>query len=140
MNVRNCRKCKRIFNYLTGPQLCPSCKEELENKFQEVKKYLFNNRNATVSDVVQNCDVDDRQVREWIREERLEFSSGINAGVTCENCGDPITTGRFCAKCKASIMNDLGSVARPVENKAPVVEKASHKNKMRFINNDTLRR
>ena len=26
MEVMNCRSCKRLFNYITGPMICPACK------------------------------------------------------------------------------------------------------------------
>ena len=38
MNVRNCRNCGRIFNYVTGTVICPGCRDALEAKFQEVKE------------------------------------------------------------------------------------------------------
>ena len=42
MEVRNCRKCGRIFNYVAGMPICPACRERIEEKFQEVKKrYLM---------------------------------------------------------------------------------------------------
>ena len=135
MDVKNCRSCRRLFNYIGGQPICPACREELEKKFQEVKKYLIENKNATIPMVVENCDVDENQVRQWVREERLEFSSGIDAGVVCENCGTPISTGRFCDKCKTSMMNDLSSVGRkPVVEEQPAVKKTDHTNKMRFLN------
>ncbi len=135
MDVKNCRRCRRLFNYIGGQPICPQCREELENKFQEVKKYLFDNRNATIADVVENCDVEDSQVRQWVREERLEFSSGIDTGVTCENCGAPITSGRFCDKCKATMINELSAAGRRPEAPKPVVKKTeSHGNRMRFLN------
>ena len=28
MEVRTCRQCKRLFNYLSGPSICPGCKAE----------------------------------------------------------------------------------------------------------------
>ena len=135
MEVTNCRKCKRLFNYISGQRICPACREELESKFQEVKKYLFDNRNATIAQVVENCDVDEHQIRQWIREERLEFSSGIDASIVCENCGTLIKSGRYCDKCKASMVNDLNSVGRKtIEPAAPQVKKTTHENKMRFLN------
>lgn len=135
MDVKNCRRCRRLFNYIGGQPICPACREELEKKFQDVKKYLIENKNATIPMVVENCDVDENQVRQWVREERLEFSSGIDAGVVCENCGTPISTGRFCDKCKTSMMNDLSSVGRkPVVEEQPAVKKTDHTNKMRFLN------
>ena len=30
MDVRNCKKCGRMFNYVTGPVVCPNCKDSLE--------------------------------------------------------------------------------------------------------------
>ena len=30
MDVRTCRGCRRIFNYVSGPMLCPACKQALE--------------------------------------------------------------------------------------------------------------
>ena len=37
MNVRNCKKCGKLFNYVSGAPVCPACKDALEKKFQEVK-------------------------------------------------------------------------------------------------------
>jgi len=135
MDVKNCKRCRRLFNYIGGQPICPQCREELEKLFQDVKKYLFDNRNANIADVVENCDVDEAQVRQWVREERLEFSSGIDIGMNCENCGAPITSGRFCPKCKASMINDLQSAGRRPEPEAPApVKRQTHENKMRFLN------
>ena len=44
MNVRNCRKCGRIFNYVVGPILCPHCVEEQEKVFQVVKEYVMDHQ------------------------------------------------------------------------------------------------
>ncbi len=135
MDVKNCKRCRRLFNYISGPSICPQCREEIEKKFQEVKKYLFDNRGANIQQVCEACEVEESQVRQWIREERLEFSSGIDIGVTCENCGAPITSGRFCDKCKASMINDLKTAGKRPEAEAPKPQKSeSHGNKMRFLN------
>ncbi len=135
MDVKNCRRCRRLFNYIGGQPICPQCREELEKKFQEVKKYLFDNRNSNIHDVVENCDVEEQQVRQWVREERLEFSSGVDIGVTCENCGAPITSGRFCAKCKSSMINDLKEAGKkPVIEQAEPRKSEANGNKMRFLN------
>ena len=74
MNVRNCRKCGRIFNYVLGPIMCPKCREDQEAKFQEVKKYVQEHHGADIIEVSEECDVDPGQIRQWIREERLQFA------------------------------------------------------------------
>ena len=135
MDVKNCRRCRRLFNYIGGQPICPQCREELEKKFQEVKKYIFENRGSTIRDVVENCDVEEQIVRQWIREERLEFSSGVDIGVSCEKCGAPIVSGRFCEKCKASMINELSEAGRrPVTDAPQPSKKVSDGNKMRFLN------
>lgn len=32
MNVVNCRRCGKLFNYIAGNKICPKCKEEIEQK------------------------------------------------------------------------------------------------------------
>ena len=49
MNVRNCRNCGQIFNYVTGAPLCQICKARLEEKFQEVKKYIMEHRGVGIA-------------------------------------------------------------------------------------------
>lgn len=135
MDVKSCRRCKRLFNYISGQQLCPACKEELEAKFQEVKDFLYKNKFATIRDVAKECDVDEHQIKQWIREERLEFSEGIASGITCEICGIMIPTGRYCEKCKASMIKNLESVGRkPVQETKQQPSRQTHENKMRFLN------
>lgn len=109
MNVKNCRKCGRIFNYALGPCICPDCKNTLEAKFQEVKEFIRDNGTATMQEVCESCKVDSGQIRQWIREERLQFSDDSPIKVTCENCGAMIGSGRFCEKCKAQLANGLSA-------------------------------
>ena len=134
MEVKNCRRCRRLFNYVSGQPICPACKEELEKKFQEVKTYIQDHKNATVPQVAEECDVEENQIRQWVREERLMFADGSASGIGCEVCGAPILSGRFCDKCKAGMINDLQAAGRRPQ--APVQQQArrSAENKMRFLN------
>ena len=134
MNVRNCKSCGRLFNYIAGPPICPNCKEDLEKKFQKAKEFIRGNKNATVQIVAEEVDVPESQIKQWIREERLVFSDAAIAGIACEVCGSPILTGRFCDKCKNQMMNDLsGAIKKP---EAPVVKKKEKENpRMRFLDN-----
>jgi len=134
MNVRNCRKCGRIFNYIVGPPLCASCKEEAEKTYQTVKKYVQEHKGATIPEVAEECNVDQQQIRQWIREERLEFAEDSMIGIACEVCGATIRTGRFCEPCKAKMTMGLKSaISTPA---APVQKKPANPKdnpKMRFL-------
>lgn len=115
MNVRNCRKCGRVFNYIIGQTLCLACRDELESKFKEVKEYVQKNRGCTINDVAEVCEVEASQIKQWIREERLEFTEDSMIGLACEICGASIRTGRYCEKCKAQTLNGLNNVVRQAQ-------------------------
>lgn len=134
MDVRTCRSCKRIFNYLSGPNLCPSCREKLEDKFQEVKAYIEEHRGASMQQVSEECDVETGQIRQWLREERLELMEGSAIMLSCESCGAPIRSGKFCDKCRAALANNFQNIARgnkPVDN--TLYKKNRDSAKMRFL-------
>lgn len=133
MDVRNCKSCGRLFNYMEGAPICSNCKKQLEEKFQEVKSYLRDNPNSTVTQVAEEMDVSVKQIKQWIREERLSLTVAGADGISCEQCGAAICTGRFCEKCKASMVNTLnGAIEKP---KGSVVMKKQEKdgNRMRFL-------
>lgn len=134
MNVRNCRKCGKLFNHISGMPICPACKEKLEEKFQEVKKYIRENRMADLKEVAEECEVEVGQLQQWIREERLEFTEDSPVKIPCENCGAMIRSGKYCEKCKREMTNNLSSVME--KPKAVLVEPKkpqSTGNKMRFL-------
>jgi len=133
MDIRNCKGCNRLYQHIGGPTLCPACREELENKFQEVKEYIYNNKGASINDVSEATGVSTRQIKQWIREDRLVLSEATADGITCEQCGIPICSGRFCEKCKTKMANEFGATI-----KSTVVSPAAKKtdktgNKMRFL-------
>lgn len=135
MNVRNCRKCGRIFNYVMGPHICPACKDALEADFQRVKAYITENRNATVTQVAEDCEVEISQIQQWLREERLSLTEGSGIILQCETCGAAITSGRYCEQCKHKLSKGLNDVLQSGRKEEPVIEKRKRdSDKMRFLN------
>lgn len=134
MDVRNCRKCGKLFNYVMGPITCPQCKEALEGKFQEVKKYIQDHPGCGVAEVSDACDVSTQQIKQWLRDERLEFAEGTPVGLQCENCGINIRCGRFCDRCKATMAHNLSSVYQPEKKFEPEKKKDVRDNaRMRYL-------
>ena len=134
MDIRNCRNCGNIFNYLSGPIVCPACKESLEAKFQEVKLYIEEHPGVGIKQVSDACDVETSQIQQWLREERLEVTENSAIYLNCESCGAPIRSGRYCDKCRNNLTNGFKSVIRssqPVQE--PEKKKPDDKNKMRVL-------
>lgn len=126
MEVKVCKNCRRLFNYLYGPDLCPKCMQlvseervssekkmsgsiirpmvaEEEEKYKQVKEYIINYPKATVSQIAEVNEIPPSKIFEWIRDERLEFSDDSqSAWFECEKCGAKIKSGRLCPNCKIS--------------------------------------
>lgn len=110
MNVRNCRRCRKLFNYVVGPIVCPQCRDELEAEFQKVKKYVQEHPRVDIRTVSEECEVEVSQIRQWVREERLEFADDSAVGLNCERCGKIIKSGRYCPECKRDMTQTLNNV------------------------------
>ncbi len=128
MDVKVCKNCKRLFNYVYGPELCPECYQlmsankvglnnssvestispevnENELKFIKVRDYIMLNPKATVAQIAEANGITPSKLFEWIREDKLEFSDDSSqAWFKCEICGTKIRSGRRCNKCKSGKM------------------------------------
>ena len=134
MNIKNCRACGRIFNYVAGPFICPVCRDGMEKKFQIVKEYIRENPGVTIPQVSEACDVDQSQIRQWLREERLELAENSPIFLNCEGCGATIRCGRFCDQCKVNTTRGLREVLNQNKPKAPEHKKLeSNGHKMRYL-------
>lgn len=135
MQVANCKGCGRLFNVMGSEKICPNCQKKLEDKFDEVKKFIEDNPNSSVEVVAKETEVSMKQIRKWIREERLTLSEASEIGIECESCGKLIKTGRFCDECKANLTNTLGGMIK--KPKEPEVKKTVRDgNRMRFLQSD----
>ena len=135
MNVRPCKSCKRLFNYFSGESYCPACKEKLEEKFQVVKAYIQENPGVHMQEVADACDVETSQIRQWLREDRLELTEGSPLMLSCDGCGASIRSGRYCEKCKAKVSNGFNDILKSNKPKNPdsFRKKEDNGSKMRYL-------
>ncbi len=133
MDVINCRDCGRLFNHVTGPRICPACKQRLEDKFTEVKEYIRDNVNASISEVSEAMEVSTQQIRQWIREERLAFSEDSVVTIECEKCGASIRTGRFCEKCKNHMAHEFDGMYKKNITVTEAPKKSKGKDRMHYL-------
>lgn len=139
MEVKNCKSCGKIFNYLSGPPLCPSCLSALDVKFEAVKEYIYDHPRVGIQEVSEEMGVSIPIIKQWIREERLSFAEDSMIGLECEGCGVTIRTGRFCKSCKdrlAKGLTNLYQEEKPIQqqNRDP-----KESPKMRFLDKNVNR-
>lgn len=135
MDVRNCKECGRLFNYTSGLPICPTCAKKLEDKFTEVKQYIYDHPGVGIQEVSEENDVSVNTIKKWVREERLTFAEGSAVGIECERCGRTILSGRYCNECKKKVTNQLESVYAGPKKDDGQKKKSDGSPKMRFLNN-----
>ena len=129
MEVQTCSKCGRLFNWVgIGPRLCPVCKDQEEDIFKKVKEYLWDHKGATMPEVIENCGATEKQIKQWLREQRIEFAKGSGVTVDCE----PILSGKMCNECKKKMEEELKALSSGEE--LPVRKKVRDRDRMRFLN------
>ncbi len=137
-DVRNCRRCGRIYNYLGGAPICSVCREQDEVDFKRVKEYLYKNPGASMSEVSTILEISVERIKGYLKEGRLEIINNEgNMVLECETCGKAIRTGRFCDECAKGLANDLKFTATQMRTD---VEKNDTRKKsaveMRYLNKD----
>ncbi|HEX3027936.1 MAG TPA: MerR family transcriptional regulator [Clostridia bacterium] len=138
-DIRNCRRCGKIFNYIGGAPICPVCKDQDEEDFKRVKEFLYKYPGASMTEVSTALDISVEQITKYLKDGRLEIINDEgNLILECESCGKAIKTGRFCNECANGLANDFKStasrIAGTIKPSAPETDRKAIG--MRYLNKD----
>ena len=109
MQAMNCPKCGRVFSSMGAP-ICPACTKKEEELFTEVKRFLAENKGATMTEVSEATGATKQKILRYIKEGRLEATKGMDGEVTCEGCGKKITRGKCCESCLVKLDGEIKSL------------------------------
>lgn len=108
--VRNCRRCGKIFVYV-GVPVCEDCLKKEEEQYAKVKRYLDEHPRAGVRETSEATDVPAEVIVEFVRRGILITSSRSGENhVLCAICGKPISSGRVCPKCETALISATGKM------------------------------
>lgn len=136
MEVQVCRNCKKMFQYIAGPVLCPKCKQLEEELFLKVKEYLRENPGSNMYEINQATGVSAALIEKFLRQGRLQVSVDSPIALVCERCGKKIVTGRYCNACTNEVTEELNELKNSMAPQSKVQD--DHKAKMRFLQSDKL--
>lgn len=105
VKIQECKYCKKLFQSF-GSNICPACVEEMEENFETVKEYIYNNPGENVVQISEGTGVPEKMVLYYLREGRLAIE-GADSSLTCEKCRKPISCGRFCRECQVILEGKL---------------------------------
>ena len=113
--IRNCKICRKIFQYVAGPVYCPACMKLDDSEFDKVREFLRDFPGANIREVTDNTHVSPNKINRWLREERLEISENSPISINCESCGVRIRSGRFCVECSKSLAREMMNAGRELK-------------------------
>ncbi len=134
MDVRNCKRCGKIFQY-KGNSICPNCVQQDDEDFRKVREYIIAHPNSTSIEISKATDVELKTIIRFLREGRLEseYINGSDLGLECEKCGRPIDSGRYCETCLNELQTGFSQAARQLDVK--VVERSRPKSVVHTYDN-----
>ena len=109
MNIIQCIFCKKPFASLRD-KVCPECHEKMDQEFITVRDYIYEHKHAGIDEIAEETEVPKQHIMYLIKEGRLIIDSPDGSGgglLYCEACKKPISTGRMCKDCMASLAGKM---------------------------------
>lgn len=134
-DVRFCKFCGALFRYNGFSYgYCPTCTKIDNEIFQRVKDYVWTHPKATEAEVSEVVGVSIKQIKQYLRDGRLEIPEDSPIFLKCEQCSANIRYGRFCRDCAVQISKKFGG-ERKVELYEIGEKPKSQSGKMHYLNN-----
>jgi hypothetical protein len=133
LSIRYCKNCSKPFNYKASPY-CPKCILAIDEAFEKCRNYLEKNRLATIKELSEETEVNEKIILLLLKEGRLSMEG--NKELKCESCDKPIDSGRYCLECTVKKHNELSylkSNLRPGETATGRSQSATGKERMHYI-------
>ena len=108
MDTINCPRCGRLFRKIRSP-VCPACEKAEEEQFQQIREFLDENPNATITECSEGTGISAKRILSYIREGRLIVPENMKGLLQCRRCGVEIDTGTYCKNCAKKMESDLSS-------------------------------
>lgn len=106
-----CQRCHRMFQRIGLENVCPVCAPLDEEDFRKIKEFLQMYPGASSNEVMRHTGVSLRQIKRYLKEERLEIVGDNKGFLRCELCGKPLNSGLFCDLCyREGISRELKGV------------------------------
>ncbi len=107
MSLANCSHCGKVFSFMPGGRdLCPACVKEEDDNYLKIFHYLSTRPGATAQEIAQATEVDIKEIYRYVRENRLRLVK-VDTGLYCESCGNPISQGKICEKCRQKLSEEM---------------------------------
>lgn len=113
----NCSKCDGLMVFMgVGEYRCEECGNVEYDDYGKVRLYLESHRGATAAKIEEDSGVSQKNIRQMLKESRLEITSESNVFLKCEFCSKQIRSGRFCRECEMNYHRQIEEDQRKNRN------------------------
>lgn len=128
LSIKYCKLCGKPFNFKVT-QYCNPCLKEIDRAFEKCRDYLDKNKYVTIKELAEKVEVNEKIILLLLKEERLSLEAPTD--LTCEYCGAPIKSGRYCMDCTVRKHNEFNEIKAIYKKElTPNQQKMSGKEKM----------
>ena len=120
MELKNCPQCGKVFTRISR-DLCPDCIAQEDEIIKQIQQYLDEHANATITDISEGTGIPTDKIIVLLQEGRLITRENSDL-LKCERCGNPISRGRFCNECSATLTKLFSSSRKESGQKVYVRE------------------
>lgn len=128
-NLRNCSVCGRLFAHQQGRTVCSRCREQEEEQYMVVRKYVRDHPGATVFEVAEETGVEEEIILQFLRDGRLQ-SKGFTEVLECMRCGTRIDGGKYCPNCLRELDSQFKGAISPTTSRTDPEAKRSRGDRM----------
>ncbi|WP_438447390.1 TIGR03826 family flagellar region protein [Gorillibacterium sp. sgz5001074] len=126
LNVGNCSRCGKLYAKNNIHDVCPACVKEIDKMYENVAKYLRENRGSTIQQVSEDTEVPVKQIVRFIREGRISIMNMPNLNYPCESCGEPIREGHICENCRKKLSKDYQNLTEDEKRRQQQKQQENH--------------
>jgi len=108
--LKSCRICGRLFESDKSINVCPVCIASEDTDFIKIREYLYEHPHSSIYEVATVLGITINKIKSFLREGRIEIVEKDNQFLTCETCGKPIHSGRYCDECLKHNVSEVKGV------------------------------
>ncbi len=128
--LKNCPVCGKLFAADPGTRMCRDCFVKEQETELEVTNYVRDHPKSKIPEIVENTHGTEKMIKRMIAEGRFQ-QVGVNLTYSCEKCGAPIMSGKFCRDCMAELQREVKGAQEKMTLKAEKEEEARKGHGMR---------
>lgn len=118
MSFANCPRCHHIFRKSPENKICAACQTAEDAAYTKVANWLSDHPGATLREVAEATEVEERIISRLIREGRLTLLENLHADdqPRCRRCDVRITRGTMCPTCAQTFSESVTDSVRSLMN------------------------